>query len=51
MSLPIDEMLDDLRDALEAFEGEPRGDTFAAIQYETRRIENCCEDELLGDEE
>ena len=51
MSLPIDEMLDDLRDALEAFESNPNGDTFAATQRETRRIEKCCEDELWGGDE
>lgn len=46
----IDEMLDDLRDALEAFESKPDGDTFARIQVEMRRIEACCEDVMWGPE-
>lgn len=44
--MPIDEMLIELRSTLEAFEENPCDDTFAAIQKETRRIEETCEDGL-----
>lgn len=50
MTLPIDEMLTDLRAALDTFEAKPDYDTFDAIQKETRRIEIACEDELIEDD-
>ena len=46
MSTPIDEMLDCLRDVLEAFEANPSDNNFAAVQDETLRIECTCEGEL-----
>lgn len=51
MSLPIDEMLLDLRSALEAFEASPSNDTLDAVLRETNRIDRTCEDELPEDEE
>ena len=44
--IPIDEMVDDLRNALDAFDANPCDDTFAKVQQETWRIESCCEDEM-----
>ena len=52
--IPIDEMLDCLRNALDAFDANPCDDTFAKVQHETWRIESACEDEMLeaeGDDE
>ena len=46
MSIPIDEMLSDLREALEAFDADPSDATFSAVQDETLRIECTCEGEL-----
>lgn len=51
MTLPIDEMLLDLGEALRAFEDDPTDETFAAIQLETFRIESNCEDLLVEDED
>ena len=48
--LPIDEMLTDLRGALEVFNDDPSHESFADIQHEVRRIEWTCE-ELIEDEE
>ena len=47
--MPIDEMLIDLRAALEALEDNPSPDTFDAVLCETLRIERVCED-ILEDE-
>lgn len=45
-TLPVNEMLDDLRGALEAFNADPTDDGFATVQQEQRRIMAVCE-ELL----
>ena len=45
--MPIDEMLADLRSALEEFEDEPSDEAFAQIQREMLRIERYCEDILV----
>ena len=42
--MPIDEMLIDLRAALEALEDNPCTDCFDAVLRETMRIERFCED-------
>ena len=46
MSIPIDEMLTDLREVLEVFDADPSDATFNAVQDETLRIECTCEGEL-----
>ena len=48
--MPIDEMLDDLRSALEVFEANPDDYTYSKVQYETFRIESECE-KLLGEDD
>lgn len=48
--LPIDEMLLDLRSALEIFNDDPSHESFADIQTEMRRIEWHCE-ELIEDDQ
>lgn len=50
MGIPIDEMLTDLRTALETFEANPSHESFDAIQRETMRIEHECEKTLPDDE-
>lgn len=42
--MPIDEMLIELRFALEAFDNEPSAALLDAIFKETMRINNYCED-------
>ena len=44
--MPIDEMLIDLRAALEAFEDNPCPDAFDGVLRETMRIKRFCEDML-----
>ena len=44
--MPIDEMLIDLRAALEALEDNPCTDAFDTVLCETMRIERFCEDML-----
>ena len=51
MSLPIDEMLTDLRAVLEAYDAAPSADTFDAIYKETNRINHACEDDFFGHDE
>ena len=51
MTIPIDEMLTELRSALEAFENEPSADNLDNIFKETMRIDNFCEDIYVGAEE
>jgi hypothetical protein len=51
VSLPIDEMLIDLRSALEAFEANPTEDAFDAVLNECQRIKCHCENELPEDDE
>ena len=46
MNLPIDEMLADLRQALESFEEVPSYDTLDDVINECARITVTCEDEL-----
>lgn len=50
MSLPIDEMLLELRSALEAFAENPDDYTFGAVQMQTFRIESACEDMIVEGE-
>ena len=50
MSIPFDEMLADLRAALQAFNVDPSHEAFAAIQRETMRIERECENALPDEE-
>lgn len=50
MSLPVDDMLADLRAALESFSASPGHETFAAVQHEMMRIERECENALPDDE-
>lgn len=45
--MPIDEMILELRFALEAFEDAPGDEAFAQIQREMLRIERFCEDILV----
>jgi hypothetical protein len=47
ISLPIDEMLLDLRSILELFEREPSFAALDAVYRETRRIDCACEDEMV----
>lgn len=51
MSLPIDEMLLDLRTKLEAFEADPTEDAYDAVANECFRITCFCENELPEGEE
>lgn len=51
MSLPIDEMLTDLRAVLEAFEAGPNDDTLGGVGNELNRIYATCEDEIPEDED
>lgn len=44
--MPIDEMLEDLRTILEAFDDKPSHEAFAHLQMEMARIERFCEDML-----
>ncbi len=46
--MPIDEMLIELRSALEEFEDVPSDGTFAQIQREMLRIKRFCEDFWWG---
>lgn len=46
MTIPVDEMLYELRAVLEQFDREPTFAHFDRIQKETNRIEGCCEDIL-----
>ena len=50
MSLPIDEMLTDLRAVLAAFEASPEHGLLDAVYTETNRICNECENALPDDE-
>ena len=49
--LPIDEMLLDLRGALEVFDEDPSHESFADLQTEMRRIEWYCEDLIEEEDE
>ena len=51
MTIPIDEMLTELRFVLEAFENEPTADNLDNVFKETMRIDNYCEDIYVGAEE
>lgn len=51
MSLPIDEMLTDLRAVLEAFEASPNDDTIGGIGNELNRIYAECENEIIDEDE
>jgi len=48
-TIPVDEMLSELRMILEQFDREPTFANFDRMQKETRRIEGCCEDILYPD--
>jgi hypothetical protein len=48
-TLPIDEMLIDLRRVLEGFDEAPSNEKFDMIQRETRRILGYCEDGISVD--
>lgn len=44
-TIPIDEMLIDLRAALEVFENNPTDDNLDKVFAETKRINKTCEEE------
>lgn len=43
MSLPIDEILSDLREVLETHEAHPDDESMQRLTHELRRIADCCE--------
>lgn len=46
MNLPIDEMLSELRSALEAYDLEQSDENLDSVYRETSRIDRACENEL-----
>jgi len=46
MNIPVDEMLTELREALEQFDREPTLANFDRLLNETTRIERTCEEQI-----
>lgn len=48
MTIPVDEMLYELRAVLEQFDREPTFANFDRVQKETTRLERTCEDAVFA---